>query len=95
MTQAGTLTFEPPDLERFPCLELAYRAAEVGGTLPAVMSAANEELVDLFLAGKIGFAEIPRRIRQVMDAHESDPSPSLDGVLQADAWARRAAREAY
>jgi 1-deoxy-D-xylulose-5-phosphate reductoisomerase len=94
LTQAGALTFEAPSLERFPCLSLAYRAAETGGSLPAVMSAANEELVGLFLAGKIGFAEIPRRIRRVMDAHENESLPSLDAVLQADAWARRAAREA-
>jgi 1-deoxy-D-xylulose-5-phosphate reductoisomerase len=94
LTQAGALTFEAPDLERFPCLSLAYRAAEAGGSLPAVMSAANEELVGLFLAGKIGFGEIPRRIRRIMDTHENESSPSLDAVLRADAWARRAAREA-
>jgi 1-deoxy-D-xylulose-5-phosphate reductoisomerase len=94
LTKAGALTFEAPRLERFPCLELAYRAAEAGGSLPAVMSAANEEVVGLFLAGKIGFSEIPRRIRQVMDTHSNEATPSLDAVLQADAWARRAAREA-
>jgi 1-deoxy-D-xylulose-5-phosphate reductoisomerase len=94
LLRAGALTFEAPDPERFPCLSLAYRAVEEGGSLPAVMSAANEEVVGLFLAGKIGFAEIPRRIRQVMDAHANEPSPSLDAVLRADAWARRAAREA-
>jgi 1-deoxy-D-xylulose-5-phosphate reductoisomerase len=58
------------------------------------MSAANAEVGGLFLAGEIGFTEIPRRIRRVMDAHENEPSPSLDAVLQADAWARRTAREA-
>jgi 1-deoxy-D-xylulose-5-phosphate reductoisomerase len=94
LTKAGSLTFEEPCPERFPCLELAYRAAATGGTLPAVMSAANEEVVGLFLAGKIGFSEIPQRIRRVMDAHENEPSPTLDTVLRADAWARRAAREA-
>jgi 1-deoxy-D-xylulose-5-phosphate reductoisomerase len=94
LLRAGALTFEAPDPERFPCLSLAYRAAEEGGSLPAVMSAANEEVVGLFLAGKIGFADISRRIRQVMDAHANEPSPSLDAVLRADAWARRAAREA-
>jgi 1-deoxy-D-xylulose-5-phosphate reductoisomerase len=94
LTQAGALTFEAPDPERFPCLALAYRAAEAGGSLPAVMSAANEEAVGLFLAGELGFAEIPRRIRQVMDAHETETSPSLEAVIQADAWARRAVREA-
>jgi 1-deoxy-D-xylulose-5-phosphate reductoisomerase len=94
LTTAGALTFEAPKLDRFPCLELAYGAAEAGGSLPAVMSAANEEVVGLFLAGRIGFGEIPRRIRQVMDAHENEPTPSLEAVLRADAWARRAAREA-
>ncbi len=93
LAQAGALTFEAPDRDRFPCLSLAYRAAEAGGSLPAVMSAANEEVVGLFLAGKIGFTEIPRRIRRAMDAHENEPSPSLEAVLKADAWARRAARE--
>jgi len=94
LMRAGALTFEAPNRERFPCLSLAYRAAEEGGSLPAVMSAANEEVVGLFLAGKIGFTDIPRRIGRVMDAHENQPSPSLDAVLRADAWARRAAREA-
>jgi 1-deoxy-D-xylulose-5-phosphate reductoisomerase len=94
LTTAGALTFEAPKLDRFPCLELAYGAAEAGGSLPAVMSAANEEVVGLFLAGRIGFGEIPRRIRQVMDTHSNEATPSLDAVLQADAWARRAAREA-
>jgi 1-deoxy-D-xylulose-5-phosphate reductoisomerase len=94
LTRAGALTFEAPNPERFPCLSLAYRAAEAGGSLPAVMSAANEEAVGLFLAGRIGFTDIPRRIRQVMDTHENEPSPSLDAVLRADAWARRAVREA-
>jgi 1-deoxy-D-xylulose-5-phosphate reductoisomerase len=93
LTRAGALTFEEPDQDRFPCLSLAYRAAEAGGSLPAVMSAANEEVVGLFLAGKISFNEIARRIRRVMDAHENERSPSLDAVLRADAWARRAARE--
>jgi 1-deoxy-D-xylulose-5-phosphate reductoisomerase len=94
LMRAGALTFEAPDRERFPCLSLAYRAAAEGGSLPAVMSAANEEVVGLFLAGRIGFTDIPRRIRRVMDAHENQLSPSLDAVLRADAWARRAAREA-
>jgi 1-deoxy-D-xylulose-5-phosphate reductoisomerase len=58
------------------------------------MSAANEEVVGLFLAGRIGFGEIPRRIQQVMDAHENEPTPSLEAVLRADVWARQAAREA-
>jgi len=93
LMQSGALTFEAPDRDRFPCLSLAYRAAEAGGSLPAVMSAANEEVVGLFLAGEIGFTEIPRRIGRVMDRHENEPSLSLDAVLQADAWARRAARE--
>jgi 1-deoxy-D-xylulose-5-phosphate reductoisomerase len=94
LTRAGALTFEAPDPDRFPCLALAYRAAAAGGSLPAVMSAANEEVVGLFLAGKVGFADIPLRIRQVMDTHQNEPSPSLTALLQADAWARRAVREA-
>ena len=87
--QMGTLTFEPPDLDRFPCLRLAREAMESGGTMPAVMNAANEVSVDLFLNGQITFGEITEVISRTMDKHEVRLSPNLDQILYADTWARR------
>ncbi|NCP03552.1 MAG: 1-deoxy-D-xylulose-5-phosphate reductoisomerase, partial [Deltaproteobacteria bacterium] len=88
---AGALTFFAPDLERFPCLGLAYSALERGGTCPAVMNAANETAVEAFLEEKLGFMQISSVIRQVMDAHQSTPIVNLQQVLEADAWARQSA----
>ncbi|MDR3710532.1 MAG: 1-deoxy-D-xylulose-5-phosphate reductoisomerase [Capsulimonadaceae bacterium] len=87
-TQIGTLTFEPPDEERFECLALARRAMTCGGTAPAVLNAANEVAVERFLGGTLSFLQIAAAIKGAMDAHESTPSPSLDQVLAADSWAR-------
>ncbi len=88
----GALHFEAPDPERFPCLRLAYEAAAAGGTMPAVLNAANEAAVALFLAGDIGFMDIPRLIEQVMADHRVVTDPELEDVLSADAWARDAVR---
>jgi 1-deoxy-D-xylulose-5-phosphate reductoisomerase len=88
------LEFEAPDHERFPCLGLAYRALEGGGSLPAVLNAANEEAVAAFLDGRIGFPAIPEAIREVMDDHPPRPVTTLDDVLAADAWARERTRAA-
>ncbi len=82
------LTFEAPDPERFPCLGLAREAAAAGGTLPAVLNAADEIAVERFLAGAIGFLEIPGLVRKVMDAHGVADRPALEEILAADAWAR-------
>jgi 1-deoxy-D-xylulose-5-phosphate reductoisomerase len=82
------LTFESPDLERFPCLALAYEALRKGGTMPAVLSAANEIVVQAFLDGKIRLSEIPRIIESVMDEHEAQAVSSLEVVLETDRWAR-------
>jgi 1-deoxy-D-xylulose-5-phosphate reductoisomerase len=82
------LTFEEPDVARFPCLALAREAADVGGTLPAVLNAADEIAVERFLGGAIGFLESPRVVRSVMDAHAAIARPGLDEILAADAWAR-------
>ena len=87
----GTLTFEEPDGERFPALALARRAGETGGTLPAVLNAANEIAVDAFLNRKINFPQITEMVRRVMDAHKIISSPTLEQILAADAWARREA----
>jgi 1-deoxy-D-xylulose-5-phosphate reductoisomerase len=87
----GSLTFENPDTDRFPALDLARRAGTVGGTLPAVLNAANEVAVERFCEGQIGFAEITATVARVMDAHEVVPRPSLPEILAADQWARHAA----
>jgi 1-deoxy-D-xylulose-5-phosphate reductoisomerase len=84
----GSLTFERPDHERFPSLGLARRAAETGGTLPAVFNAANEVAVDAFCERRITFDQIPQRVRRVMDAHRVVEHPTLEQILAADAWAR-------
>jgi 1-deoxy-D-xylulose-5-phosphate reductoisomerase len=87
----GNLTFEEPDVERFPALNLARRAGEVGGTLPAVLNAANEVAVEAFVNGKISFLQITETVRRTMDAHTVVLHPVLEQILEADAWARREA----
>lgn len=89
--KVGTLTFEEPDVERFPALELARRAGEIGGTLPAVLNAANEIAVEAFVNQKINFPQITENVRRVMDSHQVVPHPSLEQILTADAWARQEA----
>jgi len=88
----GTLRFMKPDVERFKCLELALRAAEVGDSMPAVLNGANEVVVDLFLQGNIGFLEIPGLIERAMNAHKPFPVDSIEEVVEADRWARRTVR---
>ncbi|HEU5299022.1 MAG TPA: 1-deoxy-D-xylulose-5-phosphate reductoisomerase, partial [bacterium] len=82
------LTFEPPDPARYPCLGLARAALAAGGTMPAVLNAANEVAVEAFLAGGIRFTDIAAAAAETMDAHRPVPTPSLDEILAADAWAR-------
>lgn len=87
----GRLEFFPPDFHRFPCLELAYEAGRTGGSMPAVMNAANEEAVNLFLKGIIGFMDIPRMVDAVMGEHHKDgilTGPSLEAIMEVDGWAR-------
>jgi 1-deoxy-D-xylulose-5-phosphate reductoisomerase len=84
----ANLTFEEPDLERFPSLSLARRAGEVGGTLPAVLNAANEVAVEAFVNRKINFPQITETVRRTMDAHQIQAHPTLEQILAADAWAR-------
>jgi 1-deoxy-D-xylulose-5-phosphate reductoisomerase len=91
--QCTPLTFEPVDRSAFPCLDLAYEAARLGGTMPAVMNGANEAAVPMFLEGRIGFTEIAEVVRRVMDEH-CPVEARLDAVLEADAWARETARKA-
>jgi 1-deoxy-D-xylulose-5-phosphate reductoisomerase len=84
----GSLTFEEPDVKRFPALKLARRAGEVGGTLPAVLNAANEVAVEAFVKGKINFPQITETVRRVMETHKVVSHPTLEKILEADAWAR-------
>jgi 1-deoxy-D-xylulose-5-phosphate reductoisomerase len=91
LAKLGSLTFEEPDLDRFPALSLARRAGEVGGTMPAVLNAANEVAVEAFCNRKIGFEQISETVAGVMDSHQLTERPRLEQILEADAWARREA----
>jgi 1-deoxy-D-xylulose-5-phosphate reductoisomerase len=93
LTRGLRLEFEPPDHKRFPCLGLAYAALAQGGSLPAVLNAANEEAVGSFLAGQLPFTGIAATISGVMEAHPAAPVGALEDVLAADVWARAHARE--
>jgi len=88
LLKIGRLTFEEPDYEKFPCLGLAFRAVKCGGSMPAAMNAANEEAVALFLNRKIGFADIPRIIKRIMDMHDAHSNPDIEKILEIDLWAR-------
>lgn len=92
LTALSALHFEPPDLERFPCIALSYRALREGGTLPAAMNAANEEAVQAFIDERICLTDIPRVIENVMEKHQTKPATDLATVLDADASARELAR---
>jgi 1-deoxy-D-xylulose-5-phosphate reductoisomerase len=91
LAKLGSLTFEEPDPERFPALVLARRAGKVGGTLPAVLNAANEIAVDAFANHKISFPDISETVRRTMDRHQVVAHPGLEAILEADAWARKEA----
>ncbi|TRU86200.1 MAG: 1-deoxy-D-xylulose-5-phosphate reductoisomerase [Microcystis novacekii Mn_MB_F_20050700_S1D] len=91
LVKAGSLTFKEPDHQKYPCMGLAYAAGRAGGAMPAVLNAANEQAVALFLEEKISFLDIPRVIEKVCDRfviHNSS-TPSLDDILAADNWARQ------
>jgi 1-deoxy-D-xylulose-5-phosphate reductoisomerase len=89
--QPRSLNFEPPDVVRFPCLRIARQAAERGGTYPAVLCAADEVAVELFLSHNIGFGDIARLVEDTLDQHQGASEPALDQILAADAWAREQA----
>jgi 1-deoxy-D-xylulose-5-phosphate reductoisomerase len=91
LTAISALHFEPPDLQRFPCIALAYRALAAGGTLPAAMNAANEEAVNAFIEERICLTEIAAVIEAVMDRHSNQPVIDIETVLEVDCWARTAA----
>jgi 1-deoxy-D-xylulose-5-phosphate reductoisomerase len=91
LTALSALHFEPPDLDRFPCIALAYRALRAGGTLPAAMNAANEEAVQAFIDERISLTDIPLVIEAVMDCHHTQPATKLVAILEADESARLSA----
>jgi 1-deoxy-D-xylulose-5-phosphate reductoisomerase len=82
------LNFQRPDLKKFPCLRLAYQAANQQGSSPCVLNAANEVCVQEFLRGELGFMDIPRIIEQVMRQESYIARPNLGDILRQDAWAR-------
>jgi 1-deoxy-D-xylulose-5-phosphate reductoisomerase len=91
--QVGALQFEAPRVDDFPALNLARHAGTIGGTLPAVLNAANEVAVEAFLNGKIKFPGIWQTVERVMTAHQVIAHPNLEALIEADAWARRTAVE--
>lgn len=92
LVKSGDLTFREPDHAKYPCMDLAYAAGRTGGTMTAVLNAANEQAVALFLEEKIHYLEIPKVIEKVCDRHKNDlnANPSLDDILAVDQWARTA-----
>jgi 1-deoxy-D-xylulose-5-phosphate reductoisomerase len=91
LARLGQLSFEEPDTQKFPALNLARQAGEVGGTLPAVLNAANEVAVNAFIAGRINFPQISELVARVMSSHTVVEHPDLTRILEADLWARREA----
>jgi len=82
------LKFEQPDYNKFPCLRLAIEAGKTGGTCPAVLCAADEAAVELFLKGRAGFTDIPRLVEETLDKHINIPHPEIEDIKAADLWAR-------
>ena len=95
LPKIGNLTFLEPDSAKYPCMELAYSAGRIGGTMPAVLNAANEEAVAQFLNEKIHFLDIPKLIENACEKHKNDinSKPTLEDILKIDLWARRNVRE--
>jgi len=91
LTQVKNLTFEEPDQEKFPCLEICYQTLEMGGTAPAVLNAANELAVKAFLEEKISFIDICEIVTATLKHHQVMENPSLDDILNADKWSREEA----
>ena len=93
LVEVATLTFKAPDHRKYPCMQLAYAAGRAGGTMPAVLNAANEAAVALFLEEKVGYLDIARLLEAVCQLHEPIARPSLDDILAVDAWSRVAVHE--
>jgi 1-deoxy-D-xylulose-5-phosphate reductoisomerase len=88
LAKIKNLSFEIPNIKKFPCLQYAYNAAQIGGTMPAVINAANEAAVNQFLNKKIGFTDIPKIIEKLMNIHQVIDKPSLDDIFEVDRWAK-------
>lgn len=95
LTKVGTLTFEKPDLVKFPCLKLAYDALELGDSACIAVNGANEVAVELFLNNKISFMDIPRLITAVLEKNEARNNPTLDEIIEIDLWARKLTLELF
>lgn len=95
LTKYGTLTFEKPDTDKFPCLQLAYDALAAGDSACIVINGANEIAVELFLNSKIKFMDIPRLITSVLEKHEAINNPTLEEIIEIDQWARNVTNELY
>ena len=95
LTEVGELSFRSPDTAKYPCMELAYAAGRTGGTMPAVLNAANEQAVAEFLQEKIQFIDIPKLIEASCEIHKSDwkKDPSLEDILLVDKWSRKIVQE--
>ncbi len=93
--EIGRLDFEEPDADRFPSIHYARRAGEEGGTLPAVLNAANEVAVQAFCDKQINFTDITRIVAQTMEIHDIVGDPTLEEIIAADAWAREAASKSF
>jgi 1-deoxy-D-xylulose-5-phosphate reductoisomerase len=91
-TTVPRLDFAPPDRQKFGCVDLAYRAIEMGGTAPAVLNAADEVVIQAFLDRKIPFSAIPRVIAATLERHIVQPADCLESIMNADSWARQEAR---
>ncbi|MCI0413793.1 1-deoxy-D-xylulose-5-phosphate reductoisomerase [bacterium] len=92
LTKIGSLEFYEPDLNKFPCLKLAHQALNLGGTMTAVLNAANEIAVENFLTERIPFPSIPHVVESTMQKHDIKTNPGLEDVLEADQWARKIAQ---
>ncbi|NJK62837.1 MAG: 1-deoxy-D-xylulose-5-phosphate reductoisomerase, partial [Synechococcaceae cyanobacterium SM2_3_1] len=88
LVKLSSLTFKAPDHRKYPCMQLAYTAGRIGGTLPAVLNAANEAVVALFLEERLDFQQIPQVLEQVCEQHHCLTDPTLEDILTADQWAR-------
>ncbi len=93
LAKTRNLVFHKPDVKKFPCIRLAYEAGRCGGTMPAVLNAANEIAVEAFLAKKIKFVDLPEIIDKVLSTHKTVKKPALEEILQADKWARMQTKE--
>ena len=88
LEEIGTLSFKKPDTTKFPCIKMCYEALNTGGTAPAVLAAADEIAVELFVSGRIGFLDIPNIVEKTLLAHSPILHPSLENIITAEKWAR-------